>query len=130
MRKRTKKCVAAEETLRHLDTNTKSKAIVRRDQPASDLYQQLELKGYSWDAESGKWSKWETPPGAPQTGKLDIRLRAATGDIEFASWIVGQALNARGVKFTRMSPPDPDDRDGPAVTARVYMTCELPDRNP
>lgn len=119
MPKQTKKYVAAVATC---------KALALRGRPieADWLYRFMEQNGLSWDSKSGCWQRWEKPANALSTLMVDVWLRAALGDVERACKLVGGALQAAGCQFERVSPPDLDDRDGPATTARVYMRFKLP----
>ncbi len=119
----TKKFVAAQQMVKQLSAG---KALIPYGAKQDDYYALLERAGYSWDSQSGKWARWETPPRAPSTLVVNVRLRAALGDVEQATKLVGEALESVGFKFLRVSPPDPDDRDGPATTARVYMQIQMP----
>lgn len=126
--KKTAKYVNALKTVKALPSGSKA-LVPARTTDRDHIYLALERNGYRWDSKSGAWSKFETPDNAISTGTVDIRIRAALGDVEHATGLIGQALEAAGVKFTRVSAPDPDDRDGPTVTARVYMSIVLPGRS-
>lgn len=123
--RRTAKYMAAQETLKAL-ADGKPGALVKRNATQDDLYRFLESHGYSWKSQSSEWAKFKKPKSAVSTGVVDIRLRAPLGDVERATKVIGEALQGAGCNFLRLSPPDLDDRDGPAVTARVYMQIILP----
>lgn len=91
-----------------------------------DIYAALEKAGYRWIPAKDEWEKFNAPINAPKTGFIDIRIRAATGEIELATRSVVEALTAAGFQFSRVSAPDPDDRRGPAETCRVYFNGLLP----
>lgn len=125
--RQTQKFIAAQAAVRQLgQVGEGSRAIVKRSADQNDYYSFLEKQGYRWDSKRGKWEKFEKPKNAISTGQIDIRLRAPLGDIEAATKLIGETLQAAGCQFMRLSPPDPDDRDGPATTGRVYMTIILP----
>jgi hypothetical protein len=93
-----------------------------------DIYAELEKAGYRWIPASNKWEKFQAPADATKTGFIDIRIRAAIGEIELAAHSVAEALTTAGFQFSRVSAPDPDDRNGPATTCRVYFNGLLPTR--
>jgi hypothetical protein len=124
MPKQTKKYTQAVTTLKALSSG---RAIVKRDMDHDEIYPMLERCGYRWNSKQEQWEKFQASENAPKTGHIDIRIRANTGDVERAAWFIGQALEAAGFKTTRLSAPDPDDRHGPATTARVYLSGLLPD---
>jgi len=117
MRRKTRKYLAAQQTIKQLGDG--SKALVKSNSKHDDLYQALEQKGYSWDSDSGTWGKYEVPQNALRVGTLDIRLRMHLGDANEAVKFIGEALEAQGFQFTRVGPINPDDRDGPATSGRV-----------
>ncbi len=120
MIRKTEKYKAAIHTLLEM---TEGRTQIRT---AEDAYGELAARGWRWDSDMGEWRKFEAGPDAISTGLVDIRLRAHLGDVERAKQIVEKALDLVGVKMLRASAPDPDDRDGPAVTARIYMQVMLP----
>lgn len=85
-----------------------------------DPYSELQQRGYKWNSAEGQWQQRPAATNV-RTGIVDLRLRAGTGEIEDVAIRVAEALKGIGWRVVRVSAPDPDDRNGPAVTARVYM---------
>lgn len=93
---------------------------------AEGIYSVLEEAGYKWDSTIKQWIERPPVDMTIKTGLVDIRVRAANGDISDFLQHFEQLLTAGNMTIIRGGDKTyPDDRHGIATTSRVYYQVKI-----
>lgn len=93
---------------------------------ADALYNNLEEAGYKWDSTIKQWIERPGIDMTIKTGLVDIRVRAANGDMSEFLAHFEELLKSGNMTIIRGGDKTyPDDRHGIATTSRVYLQVKI-----
>lgn len=93
---------------------------------AETIYTRLDEAGYKWESSTKEWIERPGVDMSVKTGLVDIRIRAANGDINQFMAQFEQLLKSGNLTIIRGGDKlYPDDRHGVAVTSRVYLQVKI-----
>lgn len=93
---------------------------------ADAIYNNLDEAGYKWDSSAKQWIERPGIDMSIKTGIVDIRIRAANGDLSEFQQHFEQLIASGNMKIIKGGEKSyPDDRHGVATTSRLYYQVQI-----